>query len=104
MADEAMARGEFENVYFAPAILRKSLPATARGRAEDIVAVLGVGIDDDGDTGKRAVLPPRHSAVVGGNDLPRPTRQSAHPLRFPQAPAGCRRSDVCRAVEPQVWG
>jgi hypothetical protein len=46
-------------VYFAPAVLRKDLPRGSRGGLDDIVAVLGAVIDDDGDTGKRAVLPQR---------------------------------------------
>jgi hypothetical protein len=58
MAAEAVARAEVANVYFAPAVIKKSLPAGARGMLGDIVAVLGVVVDDDGDTGKRAILPP----------------------------------------------
>jgi hypothetical protein len=58
MAREAVARGEHSNVYFAPAVLRKDLARGQRGKAQDIVAVLGLPIDDDGDTGKRATLPP----------------------------------------------
>src|SRR5262245_31677538 len=55
---EAGARADVANVYFAPAVIKKSLPAGARGMLGDIAAVLGVVIDDDGDTGKRGVLPP----------------------------------------------
>jgi hypothetical protein len=58
MAAEAAARAGAANVYFAPAVLKKSLAAGARGGLDDIVVVLGLVIDDDGDTGKRAVLPP----------------------------------------------
>jgi hypothetical protein len=58
MADEAVARGDLANVFFGPVILKASLPVTARGKVDDIVAVLGLVIDDDGDTGRRAVLPP----------------------------------------------
>jgi uncharacterized protein (DUF927 family) len=60
MATEAVARGSGGNVYFAPAILRKDLPAGKRGTKKDIIAVLGLAIDDDGDTGdvnKRATRP-----------------------------------------------
>ena len=65
MAAEATARGEHANVYFAPAVLRQDLPIGQRGKAEDIVAQLGLVIDDDPDTGKPAVLPPiEPSAVV----------------------------------------
>jgi hypothetical protein len=64
MAREAFARGEHSNVYFAPAVLRKDLLRGRRGKEEDIVAVLGLPIDDDGDTGKRAVLPPGIGASI----------------------------------------
>jgi hypothetical protein len=59
MAREAAARSKHANVYFAPAVLRRDLRRGARGRLKDIVAVLSSVIDHDGDTGKRAVLPPR---------------------------------------------
>ena len=36
----------------------------ARGTANDIVAVHGLVIDDDGDTGKRAVLPPGFAPTI----------------------------------------
>jgi hypothetical protein len=58
MAREAVARSQYDNVYFSPAVFRKDLPPGKRGKFEDIRAVLGGVIDDDGDTGKRA-LPPR---------------------------------------------
>ncbi len=58
MAAEALARGQAANVYFAPATLRRDLSHNSRGTANDIVAVLGLVIDDDCDTGKRAILPP----------------------------------------------
>jgi hypothetical protein len=57
MAAEAWSAVLDANMYFAPAIYRKGLAPGARGTANDIVAVLGLVIDDDGDTGKRAVLP-----------------------------------------------
>src|SRR5262249_31729671 len=57
MAAEAGTRAEAANVYFAPAVIKKSLPIGARGMLGDIVALLGLVIDDDGDIGKRAVLP-----------------------------------------------
>jgi hypothetical protein len=56
MVREAIARGQHENVYFAPAILRKGLAHDQRGKAEDVVAMLGLVIDDDAD--KRAIPPP----------------------------------------------
>jgi putative DNA primase/helicase len=57
MADAAVTRGEHANVYFAPVLLRKNLPPHARGKREDIVAVLGLVLDDDRDTDERALLP-----------------------------------------------
>jgi Protein of unknown function (DUF3987) len=62
MAKEAVDRSEVVNcnVYMALSVLRKSLPHGARGGANDIVAVLGLPIDDDGDTtdpNKRALRP-----------------------------------------------
>ena len=57
MAAEAVARGVHSNVYFAPALLREDVGFGARGTFNDLVAVLGLVVDDDGDTGKRAVLP-----------------------------------------------
>ncbi len=58
MVTEAATRGQHSNVYVALAILRKDLPFGKRGSEEDIVAVLGLAIDDDGDVaGKRAERP-----------------------------------------------
>ena len=57
MAAEAVARGDHANVYFGVAVLRKDLAPGERGAAKDIVAVLGLVIDDDHDKGRPAVLP-----------------------------------------------
>ena len=56
MADEAMARGQDANAYFGPAVMRSDI--AKRGTKQDIVAVAGVVIDADADTGKHVVLPP----------------------------------------------
>ncbi len=64
MAAEALARCQVANVYFAPATLRSDLPRDVRGTTNDIVAVLGLVVDDDGDTGKRAVLPPSINPTI----------------------------------------
>src|SRR5215472_17506040 len=50
MADEAMARGQDANAYFGPAVMRSDI--AKRGTKQDIVAVAGVVIDADADTGK----------------------------------------------------
>jgi hypothetical protein len=57
MAVEALARGQNGDVYFAPAVLGNDLRRGQRGAFDDIVRVLGLVIDDDADTGKRAILP-----------------------------------------------
>jgi hypothetical protein len=57
MAAEAFARSRHANVYVACSVLRKEVARNARGKRGDIVAVLGLVIDDDRDTGKRATLP-----------------------------------------------
>lgn len=58
MVSEGAIRGQFSNVYVTLAVLRENLPTGKRGTAEDIVAVLGLAIDDDGDViGKRAGRP-----------------------------------------------
>ena len=57
MVTEAAARGQHANVYVQLAILRKELPFGKRGTAADIVAILGLVIDDDGDNDKRALRP-----------------------------------------------
>jgi hypothetical protein len=58
MVAEAATRGRFSNVYVHLAILRKDLRHGKRGGVEDIVAQLGLAIDDDGDVaGKRAGRP-----------------------------------------------
>jgi hypothetical protein len=57
MAAEAVARGGHANVYFAIAVVRKDLPPGKRGTVNDIVAVLGLVVDDDRDKGMPGVLP-----------------------------------------------
>jgi Family of unknown function (DUF5906)/RepB DNA-primase from phage plasmid len=57
MATEAVTRGTTSNVYFAPALIRRDIQNGKRGKATDIVAQLGLVIDDDLDTGKAAILP-----------------------------------------------
>ena len=58
MALEAMQRGRNANVYFQLAVLSKTLSPKSRGRADDIVAGLGVVIDHDRDKdGADAILP-----------------------------------------------
>jgi len=57
MAAEAVALGGHSNVYFSTVVLRRDLSRGARGTANDIVAVLGLPIDDDVDTGRPAILP-----------------------------------------------
>jgi hypothetical protein len=79
MANEAVARGKVANVYFAPAILKKHLPATTRGKTEDIVAVLGVVID------------PWHAAVARGDHVLGAARQPATSFRIQQVPCARRR-------------
>jgi hypothetical protein len=89
MAAEALARGNNANVYFAPALLRKDLPRGQRGATGDIVVVLGLVIDDDGDTGKRAVLPPgiEPSIVVTTCQIPCVNRHLHLLFKRPLLPA-----------------
>jgi hypothetical protein len=89
MAAEALARGQNANVYFAPALLRKNLPRGQRGAFGDIVVVLGLVIDDDGDTGKKAVLPPGvdPSIVVTTCQVPTVNRHLHFVFKRPLPPA-----------------
>jgi len=64
MLEEASARSGQANVYFAPAILRRDMPPGARGEAKDIIAMLGLVIDDDPDAGKRALRPPGNEPTI----------------------------------------
>ena len=57
MAAEAQVRGQGANAYFAPAVIRSELQSGGRGKKRDIVATLGLVIDDDSD-GKDALRPP----------------------------------------------
>ena len=89
MAAEAVARSATGNVYFAPAVLRPDLPPGARGKFEDIVAVLGSVIDDDGDTGKRALRPAgvEPSIEVTTSTVPVVNRQLHFVYTRPVSPA-----------------
>ena len=89
MAAEAVARSAVGNVYFAPAVLRKDLPRGSRGKFEDIVAILGAVIDDDGDTGKRALRPPgiEPSIEVTTSTVPVVNQQPHFVYTRPLAPA-----------------
>jgi Protein of unknown function (DUF3631) len=73
MAKEAVARSAYGNVYFAPTLLRRDLPQGKRGEFKDITVVLGLAIDDDGDTGKRAILPPTIRPSIEVTTCQRPT-------------------------------
>lgn len=57
MARRALALSSANNIYFAPVVLRLDLRPGARGSFSDIVAVLGLVIDEDADTDKLAILP-----------------------------------------------
>ena len=93
MADEAVARGEAANVYFATAVMNKSLRVGARGKFEDIVAVLGLVVDDDGDAGKRAVLPRgiEPSLVVTTCEVPVTNRHIHFVFNKPLSPAAAKK-------------
>src|SRR5262249_23653008 len=92
MANEAVARAENANIYFATAVMRPSLPPGARGKFEDILAVLGLVVDDDGDTGKRAALPPgiELSLEVTTCEMPVTNRQLHFVFKKPQPPAAAK--------------
>jgi hypothetical protein len=51
------ARHPHLNVYAPWAVFRRNLPRGAKGEEADVVAVLAVVADQDGDTGKRGALP-----------------------------------------------
>jgi hypothetical protein len=85
MAAEAVARGQHANVYFAPVVLRKDMMRGRRGTAQDAVAVLGGVIDDDGDTGKRAVLPPTIHPSVEITTSTKPALNRHHHFIFDRA-------------------
>jgi putative DNA primase/helicase len=72
MADEARDRGASSNVYFGPALMRRNLPRGNRGGKLDARAVLAVVLDDDGDSGNRATLPPgiQPSFIVRSSSVP----------------------------------
>jgi hypothetical protein len=57
MATEVLRLAASRNVYFSPALMRRDLDPCKRGGKQDIVAVVGVVIDDDRDTGRACVLP-----------------------------------------------
>ena len=59
MIRKAIELREFGNIWLGPALYRRGISSRSRGRKEDIIAVLGLVIDDDGDgdTDKRAVRP-----------------------------------------------
>ena len=57
MAAEARARSEHSNVYFGPALMRRDLRPGSRGTERDVVAVLAIVAEEDGDTGKFVTLP-----------------------------------------------
>jgi hypothetical protein len=57
MAAQAVTWAEHGNVYMPPAILRRELPPGKRGTVDDTVAILGLVVDDDRDTGRTCNLP-----------------------------------------------
>jgi putative DNA primase/helicase len=89
MAAEAVARGNHANVYFGVAVLRKDLAPGERGTAKDIVAVLGLVVDDDRDNGRPAVLPSGMGASVEITTSTDPTvnRHIHYVFTRPLAPA-----------------
>jgi hypothetical protein len=71
MASRVVADGKRWNAYFAPAVIREDIEPGKRGKAEDIVAVLGFAADDDRDNGKPATMPPiEPTAIVQTCEVP----------------------------------
>lgn len=58
MAAAARELSATHNVYCAPVVYKPTLKSGKRGKVTDIVAVLGLGFDDDADTGKTVAEPP----------------------------------------------
>ena len=87
MAEGAVGCADTSNVYFAPFLVKKGVPAGKRGKAKDIVAQLGLVIDDDGDNGKPAVLPPiLPTAIVQTCERPTPNLHPHYVFTRPLAP------------------
>jgi hypothetical protein len=101
MADESVVRGQAANAYFGPAVMRRDLAHGKRGSIKDVVAVPGLVIDADADTGKDVVLPPGIEHVHR-YDVPRTGDQQAHPFRVYTRAIAAGRQEARRAVAPKM--
>ena len=103
MAQTAVELSETANVYFAAAVVRKDIPANARGKKGDMQSVLGLVFDDDADTGKRAVLPSIEPTAIVRTSAVRPkTGRSTTSYRGPCRRTRHRCSPILRSASAAV--